>query len=294
MNNLLFKGASTALVTPMDDDGKVDYSALDALLDYQLQNGIQALVALGTTGEPSTLTQDEYKAVLSFIVKKVNKRIPVIAGTGGNNTLNVVETAHLAADLGADAQLCVSPYYNKTTQEGVVKHYEYIANHTSLPMIVYHVPARTGLTFSLDTVKNLSQIHSIVGLKEASSDMGFVCDILHGASTLPLYSGSDEINVPMMTMGAQGFISVLSNVLPKEVASMAECVQKGDIQQAVSLQLQYMPLTRLLFSAVNPIPVKCALSLMGIIKNNLRLPLIPLSVSLENQLKNELKRLEII
>lgn len=294
MKRILFEGTATALVTPMTKDG-LDLPALDKLIDFQLDNGIAALVACGTTGEPSTLSDAEWEAIVSRVVRRVNGRVPVIAGTGGNNTSRVIELAARAKSLGANAQLCVTPYYNKTSQEGLVAHYLKIADESPLPLILYNVPSRTGLSVSVDSLKKLSAHENILALKEAGGDIARVADIACACGdALPLYSGADEMIVPMMALGAHGVISVLSNILPAQTAAMTGAWLSGDSAQAMRIQLQLMPLIRLLFSEVNPIPVKAALSMMGMMRDELRLPLIPLTAVNREKLRKELQRLEII
>jgi 4-hydroxy-tetrahydrodipicolinate synthase len=291
MKKVLFSGAATALVTPMTKDG-LDLPALDRLIEFQLENGIQALLICGTTGEPSTLTADEWKAAIARTVAAVHGRVPVIAGTGSNSTAHVLELAAIAKELGADAQLCVTPYYNKTTQAGLVAHYQKIADESALPVILYNVPARTGMGISLDALKALAKHDNILALKEAGGDIGRVADIFACVGDdLTIYSGADEMNVAMMSLGAKGTISVLSNICPKETAQMAEACLQGDYKKAAALQIRMMPLIRLLFSEVSPIPVKCALHLMGMMEETLRLPLVPMSAAGCEKLQNEMTRL---
>ena len=295
MKTPLFQGAATALITPMKKDGSVDVQALEKLIDYQLENGVQALVPCGTTGEPATLSFTEWQEVIRRTVAQVRHRVPVIAGTGGNNTKDVIERAALAKALGADAQLCVTPYYNKTTQEGLIAHYQAIAGQSELPVILYSVPSRTGMAISLDTLKVLSRHPNIIGLKEAGGDIGRVGDIMAACGDeLPIFCGSDEITVPMLSLGAAGVISVLSNALPAAVSGMTDSWQKGEITVARELQLRYLPLIRLLFKQVSPIPIKAVMRLMGLFENALRLPLLPLDQEAEETLRRELVRLNVL
>ena len=295
MKKPLFVGAATALITPMQKDGSVDYQALEALIENQLANGIQALVPCGTTGEPATLSLDEWQEVIRRTVLQVHHRVPVIAGTGGNNTRDVIERAALAKALGADAQLCVTPYYNKTTQEGLTAHYRAIADASELPLILYSVPSRTGMAISLETLKKLSLHPNIIGLKEAGGDIGRTGDILAACGDeLPVFCGSDEMTVPMLSLGAAGVISVLSNALPSAVAGMTESWMNGNIAEARTLQLRYLPLIRLLFRQVSPIPIKAVMHLMGLCENELRLPLLPLDAEAEQVLRSELVRLKVL
>ena len=294
MKKVLFSGAATALVTPMTKDG-LDLPALDRLIEFQLENGIQALLICGTTGEPSTLTADEWKVSIARTFAAVHGRVPVIAGTGSNSTAHVLELAAIAKELGADAQLCVTPYYNKTTQAGLAAHYQKIADESALPVILYNVPARTGMGISLDALKALAKHDNILALKEAGGDIGRVADIFACVGDdLTIYSGADEMNVAMMSLGAKGTISVLSNICPKETAQMADACLRGDYKKAAALQIRMMPLIRLLFSEVSPIPVKCALHLMGMMEETLRLPLVPMSVAGREKLQNEMTRLGLL
>ena len=294
MKKTIFTGVGTALVTPMSKDG-LDLPALDRLIEYQLNSGVSALIACGTTGEPSTLSDEEWAAVISRAVLKAGGRVPVIAGTGGNNTADVIKKARLAKLLGAQAQLCVTPYYNKTSPEGLYQHYTRIADESPLPVILYNVPARTGLTLDTLTAARLSEHENIVALKEAGGDIGKAADLRNACGdALPIYCGADEMNVPMLSLGAIGVISVLSNIAPKLVCDMAAAAQSQDFGLASALQIQSMPLIRALFSSVSPIPVKCALHMMGLCENLLRLPLVPLEREKEERLRALMKKTELI
>ena len=294
MGKALFRGAATALITPFRG-GEVDVPALDALVERQLDAGIRALFPVGTTGEPATLSVEEWELVIRRTVAVCGGRVPVIAGTGGNNTRDVLERAARAKALGADAQLCVTPYYNKTTQQGLLAHYRAVAEGSGLPMIVYSVPGRTGMSIAPETCLQLADMEMVVGLKEAGGDAGRAADILAACGDrLPLYCGSDEISVPLLSIGASGVVSVLSNVLPEAVVRLAGAVAAGDIRTAAALQLRYQPLVRLLFRQVSPIPVKAALAAMGLCENSLRLPLLPLTEEEQAPLIAELRKLEVI
>ena len=291
MKNKLFTGCATALITPFDQNGCFDKNAMGRLIEFQIENKIDALVALGTTGESATLTSAEWDEVLSFVVSAVNHRVPVIAGTGGNNTKAVIEKAKRARELGADGQLCVTPYYNKATQNGLIAHYTCIHDETDLPVILYNVPGRTGLNMKPETVHALSKLPRIAGIKEATGDAAQAGDILSLCEDdMPLYSGSDEITVPLRAIGGSGVISVLSNVAPQMMHDMCRL----PLEEAGKVQLKAMKLIRLLFSEVNPIPVKAACAMMGICENVLRLPLTSMEDANARKLQNELKRLEII
>ncbi len=271
--NPVFKGMATAMVTPMTTTG-VDYDAMARFIDFQLENGINALVAVGTTGESATLTPQERKDVIAFTVKRVAGRVPVIAGTGTNNTEHVLEYTRSACDNGADAILAVTPYYNKATQGGLIKHYSLVADASEKPVIMYNVPSRTGCNMLPDTVATLADHPMIQGIKEASGDMSQVVEIIAKCSDkLHLYSGEDALVVPMMAMGGMGCISVLSNVVPKMAVEMTDKFFSGDITGAAAMQCKMLPLIRALFSEVNPIPAKAAVSKMGFGEEILRLPL---------------------
>lgn len=285
MKTPLFLGTATAMATPFFPDGQVDREALRRLVDFQLANGVNALVPLGTTGEMSTMTMDEWRLVLSIVINEVKGRVPVIAGTGGNDTKKVIAYAQAAKEAGADAQLCVTPYYNKTTQQGLIAHYTAIHNECGLPIILYNVPGRTGLNMSADTCRTLARLPRVIGIKEASGDVAHSADILQKTEgELPLYSGNDDLIVPLMSLGAHGVISVLSNIAPKQTSAMTDDCLNGRFAKAGADQLRYLPLIHALFSSVNPIPVKAALAHLGICQNVLRLPLVPLEKEKEETL----------
>ena len=273
-------------------NGEVDFNALETLVESQLAGGIRALVPCGTTGEPATLSLEEWQAVIRRTAQIVRGRVPVIAGTGGNNTRDVIARASLAKTLGADAQLCVTPYYNKTTQEGLLAHYRLIADESPLPLILYSVPSRTGMAVSLETAKALSAHPAVIGLKEAGGDIARAGDLAAACGEdLPLFCGSDEMTVPMLSLGAAGVISVLSNAVPQAVSAMTDSWERGDTAKARQLQLTYLPLIRLLFRQVSPIPIKAAMHMLGLCENELRLPLLPISGETAEPLRRELIRL---
>ena len=291
MKHSLFEGCAVALITPFDKQGDVDYAALKNFVEFQIENGTDALVACGTTGEPATMTAQEWDGVLKCVIDTAHGRVPVIAGTGGNNTRGVIEKAARAFELGADGQLCVTPYYNKATQNGLVAHYTAVHDQTALPIIVYNVPARTGLNMKPETVHKLCALPRIAGIKEATGDAAQAADVIAlCGDDMPLYSGSDELTVQLRAIGSKGVISVLANIAPKWMHDMTHL----PIQQAAALQLNAMKLIRLLFCEVNPIPVKAAAAAMGLCENVLRLPLTPMASENETLLVNELKRLNIV
>jgi len=277
MRNPIFKGAATALITPMSEKG-VDFSALEKLVDWQISEGIDALVICGTTGEKSTLKNDEHLEVLRVAHSAAAGRVPMIAGTGSNDTSQAVFMSSQAAKIGYDALLCSTPYYNKTTQEGLIKMFSVIADASDKPVILYNVPSRTGIAIEPETYLELSNNPKIVGIKEASGDLSKVAQTAHllGGS-MPIYSGNDDQIIPIMSLGGVGVISVLSNILPRETHDMCALYLEGKIREAAQMQLKYIPLINALFSEVNPIPVKAAMSKLGFCENYLRLPLIPMS-----------------
>ena len=290
MKNTIFEGAATALVTPFDKKGNPDLEAFAALIDWQIKEGIDALVACGTTGESSTLSEKEYEEVVKTAVKACGGRVPMIVGTGSNNTAHAAERTKLAEDLGADAALVVTPYYNKATQKGLVAHYETIADASDLPVILYNVPSRTGVNIEPATCKILSEHEKIVAIKEASGNISKGAEILALAGdALDVYSGNDDQIVPIMSLGGKGVISVLSNPLPKKTAEMTSLLLKGDYKGGAKLQLELLPLINALFCQVNPIPAKAAMSAMGYGENLVRLPLTPLEEQFEEKLFELLK-----
>lgn len=290
MPKALFTGCASALITPFKN-GQVDYPALESLLAFQLDGGIDGIVACGTTGEPSAMTAEEWESVLSFVIQKVHGRVPVIAGTGGNCTADVIQKARRAKELGVDAQLCVTPYYNKTTQAGLIAHYTAIARDGALPVILYNVPSRTGLNMQPDTLAALSQEENIIGMKEASGNILQIMEMIRQCDgRIAFYSGSDELTAPMRAVGGLGTISVLANIAPAVMRDMTHL----PIEEAVKLNLRYLPLINALFSEVNPIPVKAAAAMMGLCENEVRLPLVPLSPANEQKLKTEMRKAGLI
>lgn len=294
MKNTVFKGIATAMVTPMTPHG-VDYDNLARFIDFQIENGINALVAAGTTGESATLSQAERKEVIRFTVKRVDGRVPVIAGTGTNNTEHVLDFTRSACDDGADAVLVVTPYYNKSTQGGLIAHYTAVADASDKPVILYNVPSRTGCNLLPETVSCLADHPNICGLKEASGNMAQVVDIIAACKDrLDIYSGEDGLTQPMMAMGAMGCISVVSNVMPKETVQMADLLFAGDIAGSAEMQLRLLPLIHSLFSEVNPIPAKAAVSAMGFGENFVRLPLVPMTEKNKEILFAHMRRLGVL
>lgn len=273
MKHTIFKGAATALITPFKD-GAVDYESYEAILEKQISGGISALVVAGTTGEGSTLTDEEHKKIIEFTVEKVNHRVPVIAGSGSNDTAYAVELSRYAASVGVDGLLLVTPYYNKATQGGLYQSFKLIAESSGAPCILYNVPSRTGCNIKPETAARLAEIDNIVAIKEASGDISQVAELAALAGDkLDIYSGNDNQIVPILSLGGSGVISVLSNVLPHETDEICRKFFEGDVSGSLELQLKYLPLINALFSEVNPIPAKAAMAAMGLCRNELRLPL---------------------
>ncbi len=271
--NLVFEGAATALVTPFKNGG-VDYDAFGRLIDWQIAGGIDALVIAGTTGEGSTLTDEEHREVLRYSVEKAAGRVPIIAGTGSNDTDYAISLSRYACEVGCDALLLVSPYYNKATPKGLVKSFLAIADVTDKPIILYNVPSRTGVNIPLKVYKELAKHERIVATKEASGNLSAIAEIrAELTDTLAVYSGNDDQIVPIMSLGGSGVISVLSNVMPKETHDMCRYCFEGNYKSAAELQLRLLKLINALFIEVNPIPVKTACGMMGLCSDDMRLPL---------------------
>ncbi len=277
MRKPLFTGVGTALVTPFKN-GKIDYEALDRLVEEQIANGVSALIAAGTTGEPATMDWDEHLAVIRRVVEKADHRVPVIAGTGSNATSEAVYAAKHSAEFGADAQLVVTPYYNKTSQAGLVAHFNAIADAATLPVIVYNVPSRTGLNIGPEALAKICEHENVIAVKEANSDVSQAMEKIRlCGDKVDFYSGNDDLIVPMMAMGFKGVISVVSNILPAETSRMAEMALQGNFKEAADIQLKLLPFINALFSETSPIPIKAAMAKMGMLEEELRLPLVPMT-----------------
>ena len=293
MKKTIFTGMATAIVTPMTADA-IDYEALDRFLDFQIENGINAIVVMGTTGENVTIEFEEQKKIIEFTVKKVAGRVPVIAGTGTNNTEHVLANTRNACEVGVDAVLVVTPYYNKATQNGLIKHFTMVADASSVPVILYNVPGRTGCGLTPKTVAALAEHPNIVAIKEATGNMAQMVEIMHlCGDKIDVYSGEDALTVPMMAMGGAGTISVLSNVAPKEAVAMTDACKRGDYATAAKMQCDLLPLINALFSEVNPIPAKAGVSAMGFGEENLRMPLTPMEPEHREVLFAEMRKLGI-
>ena len=277
MNQSIFKGIATALITPFTARGEVDYEAYGRIIDWQIESGIDALVSCGTSGEGPTLSDEEHKAVVRFCVERAAGRVPVIAGTGSNDTAYAIELTRFACDVGADAMLVVTPYYNKATQEGLYRSFTAIADASTKPLILYNVPSRTGCNIQPATYARLAEHENIRAIKEANGNISSVVETLSlVGGKLDMYSGNDDQIVPILSMGGAGCISVLSNILPRETCEICRRFFAGDVQGAAQLQMRYLPLIQALFCEVNPIPVKAAMAAMGYCADVLRLPLTPM------------------
>ncbi len=273
MKNTIFTGAATAIVTPLTKDG-IDYEQFGRLIEWQIAEGIAAIVAVGTTGEGSTLTDEEHKEAIKFCVEKVGGRVPVIAGTGSNDTAYAIELTKFSCEVGADAMLLVTPYYNKATQKGLIESFTAIADASTKPCILYNVPSRTGCNLLPKTVATLADHPNIVAIKEASGNISQIAELAHLAGDkIDIYSGNDDQIIPVLSLGGKGVISVLSNIMPKTTQKMCEDYLAGNTKEALKAQLDLLPLINALFCEVNPIPVKAAVSAMGYCENYVRLPL---------------------
>ncbi len=291
MKQTIFRGMGTAIITPMNEQG-IDYDALGRLIEFQIESGINAIVVMGTTGENATIEPEDQTAVIAYTVKKVAGRVPVIAGTGTNNTQHVLHNTRNACEAGADAVLVVTPYYNKATQSGLITHFTAVADVSTVPVILYNVPGRTGCNLLPKTVAKLAEHPRIVAIKEATGNMAQMVELraLCG-DKLDIYSGEDALTVPMLAMGAKGTISVLSNVAPREAVAMTDAFFAGRIEEAAAWQCKLLPLINALFSQVNPIPVKAAAAALGFGEDYLRLPLTPMEEPFRCAMLDEMRKL---
>lgn len=284
------EGSIVALVTPFDEDGNVDFNALGNLVDFHLANGTDAILTLGTTGESSTMTDEEDDAVCAFVVERVAGRVPVIAGSGSNSTATMLAKSHSYERLGADGLLIITPYYNKANEEGIYRHLATVADAVDVPCILYNIPGRTGCSISVRNVERLAEHENIMAIKEASGSIAYAADIAHTLGpTFKMFSGNDDMVVPLMSLGASGVISVWANVQPQLVHDMVRAYLDGDVDRARQIQIAGLSLVRALFSEVNPIPVKEALAQMGMIGANYRLPLCPMADNTRAQLTEAMK-----
>ncbi len=291
MKNTLFTGAGIAIITPFNEDGSINYERLGEMIDYQIENGTDAIIICGTTGEASTMSDEEHLECIRFAVKKAAKRVPVIAGTGSNDTAYAIKLSKEAEEIGADGLLLVTPYYNKTTQRGLIAHFTAIADAVNIPIILYNIPGRTGMSIEISTAKVLAKHKNIVAVKEASGNIGYTAKLIAACGDdLDVYSGNDDMIVPIMSLGGKGVISVLSHVLPKETHLMAQYCLKNNFAEASKLQIKYLDLINNLFVEVNPIPVKEAMNLIGVNVGGCRMPLYPMSDENREKLRASLAK----
>ena len=290
----VFTGSGVAIITPFDENDNVNFEEYAKLIEFQIENKTDAIITCGTTGEPSTMTSEEKRNVIDFTVKTVNGRVPVIAGTGSNCTKTVIEDSIFAKNAGADALLIVTPYYNKCTQQGLIEHFNAIADAVDLPIIVYSVASRTGVNILPQTVKELSKHKNIVAIKEASGDINQIAKIAALCPDLDIYSGNDDHIVPVLSLGGKGVISVAANVIPNQIHDIVAKFKEGNFKDSLDIQLKYLDLISLLFCEVNPIPVKAAATLMGFDFDNVRLPLTKLSSNNLAKLSEEMKKLNLV
>jgi 4-hydroxy-tetrahydrodipicolinate synthase len=284
------KGSIVALVTPFHEDGSVNFEALEELLNWHVENKTDGILVLGTTGESSTMTHEEDDAVVEFTMKVINKRLPVIVGSGSNCTETAIEKSVKYANMGADALLLISPYYNKANSQGMIRHFTAVADAVDCPIILYNVPGRTGCSITKEAIAELSKHPKICGIKEASGNISYAADIARYVSEdFVMYSGNDDMIIPMLSLGACGVISVLANCLPKETHDMVHAYLNGNTKEALDLQLKYLDFVHALFIEVNPIPVKEALNLMGKNAGGYRLPLCEMSEANQAKLKAEME-----
>ena len=294
MKNAVFTGAATAIVTPLTKDG-IDYEQFGRLIDWQIEAGVSAIVAVGTTGEGSTLTDAEHKEAIKFCVDRVGGRVPVVAGTGSNDTAYAIELTRFSCEVGADAMLLVTPYYNKATQKGLIESFKAIADASTKPCILYNVPSRTGCNLMPESVAVLAEHPNIVGIKEACGNISQVAELCAlVADKIAVYSGNDDQIVPILSLGGVGVISVLSNIMPAETQKMCSDYMSGNVEAARRAQLDLLPLINALFCEVNPIPVKAAVAAMGYCENYLRLPLTTMEPEHEAKLLELMKEQNLI
>lgn len=295
MKKTIFTGAGVAIATPMTDSGEINFDELGRLIDFNIENGTDAIIICGTTGESAAMTDEEHIAAIKYAVEKVAGRVPVVAGTGSNHTSYAVHLSQEAEKLGADALLCVTPYYNKASQAGLIKHFTAVAEAVSIPIILYNVPSRTGVNISIDTYKELSKLDNIVAVKEASGNFSQIAKIKQVCGDdLDIYSGNDDQIVPVMSLGGKGVISVLSNCMPKETHDICAFCLEGNFDAARELAMKTLPFANALFCDVNPIPVKEALNIMGFNAGHCRLPLCDTSDANKALIKDVMEKLGLV
>ena len=291
----LFRGIATALATPMTSSGAIDYDAYGRLIDWQIESGVAGLVTCGTTGEASTMTAEEHRQTIAFAVKRAAGRVPVIAGTGANCTEKAVELTRFACAAGADACLVVTPYYNKATQRGLIAHYTAIADASDRPVILYNVPSRTGVNIQPATLQKICRLPQVVAVKEANPDVAQAMEKINlVGDNATFYCGNDDLTIPLMVLGFQGVISVLSNVMPAETSKMTALALEGNWAEAAKMQRDFLPMVKALFCETSPIPCKAAMSMMGMCRNELRLPLIPMQEANQQKLADIMRGWKLI
>ena len=287
MGHTIFQGAGIAIITPFDENGNINYDRFGELIDYQINNDTDAIIVCGTTGESSTMTDEEHISTIEYAVSRVNKRVPVIAGTGSNDTAYALHLSKTAEKLGADGVLLVTPYYNKTTQKGLVEHFGKIALSINIPIVLYNIPGRTGMNIEINTMSALKNIDNIVAVKEASGNISYVAKLINECGDkFDVYSGNDDMILPVMSLGGKGVISVLSHVIPKETHKMVQLCLDNNFREATKMQIKYLDLINALFCEVNPIPVKAALNIMGWNVGKCRLPLCDMATDNYMKLKH--------
>ncbi len=295
MKNTIFTGAGVAIVTPMNEDGSINYEEFGKIIDFQIENGTDAIIVCGTTGESSTMTDEEHKECIRYCVERVAKRVPVIAGTGSNDTAYAIELSKEAESLGADGLLVVTPYYNKSSQRGLVAHFTAIADAVNIPIILYNIPGRTGVNIAIDTYKQLGKHKNIVAVKEASGNLSYIAKLIaECGDLLDVYSGNDDQIVPIMSLGGKGVISVLSNVMPKEAHQIAQYCLDNNCAEAAKLQIKLLKFINNLFIEVNPIPVKEAMNMAGWKCGIGRMPLYPMADENRQILKDSMAELGLL
>ena len=295
MKNTIFTGAAIAIITPMNEDGSINFSVLGEMIDDQIANGTDAIVICGTTGEASTMSDEEHLECIRFAVEKTAKRVPVIAGTGSNDTSYAIKLSKEAEELGADGLLLVTPYYNKTTQKGLIAHFTAIADAVNIPIILYNIPGRTGMNMEVSTIMELANHKNIVAVKEASGNISYAAKLIaECGDDIDVYSGNDDMIVPLMSLGAKGVISVLSHVIPKQTHDMVQYCLDNNYAEATKLQIDYLDLINNLFIEVNPIPVKEAMNMMGVNVGKCRLPLVDMTEEHKAALRASLEKHNLI
>ncbi len=291
----MFRGVYTALVTPFDENGDVDEATLRNLVDFQIENGISGLVPTGTTGESPTLSHEEHTKVVGIVIDQANGRVPVIAGTGSNSTKEAIYMTKMAADAGADATLQVTPYYNKPTQHSLIQHFNTVANEGGLPVIVYNIQGRSGVNIETSTLLSMAENDNIVGVKEASGNFNQMLDVVRSTpKSFSILSGDDNLAVPLTIMGGHGVVSVLSNILPREMSEMINAALAGNVAEAQRMHFRYMDLIKAMFIETNPVPVKAAMAMREMITEKYRLPLTPMTKDHQEQLQRVMNAYQLI